>query len=427
MEHDQKPYKFLKEIIKEKELTKKEIGIRIGMLIGGAILFGVIAAFVFAAVEPHADAAINGSAEAPKVDIPKDEDPDSTASSSVSGDGTDEAAAEAPENTPAETPALGLSEYQQLYQDMLAVAEVPQQALVTVIGITSQMDYFNQNYERQQQISGLLVANNGQDLFVLTEYRVVENVERIQLTFCDGTMVDAIFQKNDPNTGLAILRVALSDVPQETKDTIQVAPLGNSYGVVQGEPILALGSPIGYSNSVAYGVVTSVTNTISTIDTEYNLLTTDIIGSKEGSGILVNLEGEVIGFIAQNYSTGENIVTGLAISQLKQLIENLSNNTPLPYLGIKGQDVTTEISDKTGIPKGVLVNSVEEDSPAMMSGIKEYDVIVKIGEDKVSTLIQYHDKLSKCVPGKTVKVTAMRKGAEGYVEVNFDVMIGELK
>ena len=147
----------------------------------------------------------------------------------------------------------------------------------------------------QQQISGLIVANNGQNLFILTEYRVVENVERIQVTFYDGTMVDAIYQRHDGNTGLTILRVSLEDIDETTLQSIEVAPLGNSYSVTQGEPILALGSPIGYSDSVAYGVITSVTNKISTLDTEYNLLTTDILGSKEGSGILVNLDGEIVG------------------------------------------------------------------------------------------------------------------------------------
>ncbi len=70
-----------------------------------------------------------------------------------------------------------LRNYEVLYQDMLEVTEKPKRALVTVIGITNQMDYFNQNYENQQQISGLIVADNGQDLFILTEYRIVENVK----------------------------------------------------------------------------------------------------------------------------------------------------------------------------------------------------------------------------------------------------------
>lgn len=427
MSHDQKAYDFMKEVIKKKELDKRAILIRIAGLAGAAVLFGVIAAFVFAWVEPHADTAINGKEQPPKVDIPMDEEPTPTPDLTASSSSSSQDSAPGGESAPVTEPEdMGLTEYKQLYKDMLAVAEKPKRALVTVIGITNQMDYFNQNYESQQQISGLLAAENGQDVFILTQYRVVENVERIQVTFWDGTMVDAIYQKHDPDTGLTILKVALADLGQPTVEGMEVAPLGNSYGVAQGEPILALGSPIGYSDSVAYGVVTSVNNKISTIDTEYNLLTTDIIGSKEGSGILVNLDGEIVGIIAQSYSSEEkNIITGLAISQVKTLIEKLSNNEQLTFVGIKGQDVTSEISERTGIPKGVLVNTVQPDSPAMMSGIKEYDVIVKFGEDKVSTLKQYRDKLDKCTPGQVVQITAMRKGAEGYVEVPFDVTIGE--
>ena len=86
-----------------------------------------------------------------------------------------------------------------------------------MIGITSEMDYFNQNYENQKQISGLLVAENEQDLFILTEYRVVENVQRIQVTFYDGSVVDAIYQRHDANTGLTVLRVSLADLDESTR------------------------------------------------------------------------------------------------------------------------------------------------------------------------------------------------------------------
>ena len=93
------------------------------------------------------------------------------------------------------------------------------------------------------------------------------------------------------------------------------------------------------------------------------------------------------------------------------------------YIGIRGQDVTEELSDKTGIPKGVLISSVTDDSPAMMAGMKEYDVIVKLGEQKVETIKQYHEQLGKHSAGEVVTVTAMRKGAEGYAEMTFDVTL----
>ena len=103
--------------------------------------------------------------------------------------------------------------------------------------------------------------------------------------------------------------------------------------------------------------------------------------------MLINLDGEIIGIIAQSYSTEDkDIITALAVSQIKDLIESLSNDEARPYIGIKGQDVTAQISHRTGIPKGVLVTAVQADSPAMLAGMKEYDVVVKIGEDEISQL-----------------------------------------
>ncbi|WP_461879517.1 S1C family serine protease [Fusicatenibacter sp.] len=458
MENDPKPYKFMKESIKKQPPDWKKIVLLIAGWLALAALGGLVAAAVFAVTEPKIAEAVTREEPPAKVDIPGDEDPNSgqepdetitasSASASVDSSGSgseissstvDSSTSESSvsestvsesteENGAAEGTESSLKNYEALYQDMLGVTEKPKRALVTVIGITNQMDYFNQNYENQQQISGLIVADNGQDLFILTEYRIVENVERIQVTFWDETMVDATYQRHDPSTGLTIVKVDESKLDEGTRDGLVVAPLGSSYLVSQGDPVVAVGSPVGYSDSIAYGVVTSVTNKISALDNEYNLLTTDILGSTDGSGILVNLDGEIVGIIAQSYSAkGNNVVTGIAISQIKKLIENLSNNVSRAYIGIRGQDVTEELSDKTGIPKGVLISRVADDSPAMMAGMKEYDVIVKLGEHKVETIKQYHEQLGKYSTGDVVTVTAMRKGAEGYAEMTFDVTIGEV-
>ena len=434
MENDPKPYKFMKESIKKQPPDWKKIVLLIAGWLALAALGGLVAAAVFAVTEPKIAEAVTREEPPAKVDIPGDQDPNSgqepdetiTASSAsapvdssgsgseISSSTVDSSTSESSvsestvsesteENGAAEGTESSLKNYEALYQDMLGVTEKPKRALVTVIGITNQMDYFNQNYENQQQISGLIVADNGQDLFILTEYRIVENVERIQVTFWDETMVDATYQRHDPSTGLTIVKVDESKLDEGTRNGLAVAPLGSSYLVSQGDPVVAVGSPVGYSDSIAYGVVTSVTNKISALDNEYNLLTTDILGSTDGSGILVNLDGEIVGIIAQSYSAkGNNVVTGIAISQIKKLIENLSNNVSRAYIGIRGQDVTEELSDKTGIPKGVLISRVADDSPAMMAGMKEYDVIVKLGEHKVETIKQYHEQLGKYSTGDVV-------------------------
>ena len=108
------------------------------------------------------------------------------------------------------------------------------------------------------------------------------------------------------------------------------------------------------------------------------------------------------------------------------MIEKLSNNEDIIYLGVRGQDISGELAQKTGIPKGIYVNEVEEDSPAMVGGIQNGDVIVKIQGESVETLSQLRRQLDKCKVDQKIAVTAMRKGAEGYVEIVFDVTVGAL-
>lgn len=415
-------HSFIKEVIKEKPLNKKAVLIKLVCLLGAAVLFGAAAAYTFAHVLPSAQESVEAKKEPSKIDIPADEVEvieKEEENLQLNSETITPEVVEVPQE-------LGLEDYKKFYSDMKAVSADAKRATVNVIGITNEMDYLNNEYEKTGQLSGFIVGNNGKELLILTEYRVVDQVERIQVTFCNKTIVDAHFQKQDRNTGLAIIKVPLETIDEETKEAVLEAPLGNSYGILQGEPVIALGSPMGYGDSIAFGVVTSVTNEVSTLDTEYSLLTTDILGSKEGSGILVNLEGKIVGVILQNYSTENNTVTALSVSQIKQLIETLSNNGQLPYMGIKGQNVTTDSAQKLGIPQGIYVDEVEPDSPAMQAGIRNSDIVTQIGKKKISTFAEYRKELEKCEIDQPVEITIMRKGVEGYSEITIDVIVRAL-
>ena len=98
-----------------------------------------------------------------------------------------------------------------------------------------------------------------------------------------------------------MIQIARNDLGKETRDAIAVGELGSASSVNQGDLVLALGSPSGYPDSVVCGRVTSTTNVKSTVDSEYHLLTTDIMGNSEGSGVLVNLDGKIVGVIAQSF------------------------------------------------------------------------------------------------------------------------------
>lgn len=266
------------------------------------------------------------------------------------------------------------------------------------------------------------MADTGKEYYVLTEYRVVDTVDRILVTFCDGNTVDGHFLKQDEATGLAVIKISRNDLSKETRDVIAVGELGSASSVNQGDLVLALGSPSGYPDSVVCGRVTSTTNVKSTVDSEYHLLTTDIMGNSEGSGVLVNLDGKIVGVIAQSFS-GEadtGVVTALSISDLRKLIEQLSNNEDLIYLGVRGQDISSSLAQKTGIPTGIYVNSVEEDSPAMNAGIQNGDVIVKVGNESVETLSRLRTSLDQSKKDQKIKVTAMQKRSEGMMEIVFD-------
>lgn len=423
MNNEQKPYDFMKEVVRKQPVDKAELLKKAGILLGSAAAFGVIAAFAFAAVSPYAQS-VFGTDKSAKIDIPADDIPEEEETVQTAED----AEADQTQNLQAApAAALTLDQYKDLYGSMMDVAKTAQKSIVTVIGLANNTDWFNQSYESQRQLSGLVVANSGQDLYIVTEYRIVENVERIQVKFWNDTQVDARYLKHDPNTGLAVLKVPLSSLSAEDTADIPAAAFGNSYSVMQGDPVIAVGNPAGYPDAVCYGAVTSMENVISTVDGEYKILNTDIPGSSEGSGVLINLEGQVVGLISQSFSgnTG-NTVAAIGISQIKPLLERLSNNEPLIYSGITGQDVTAEVSEKTGIPEGIWVDTVQADSPAMMAGIQSGDVIIKADDTDTTTMRKYQDYLESCSQNQVIQITALRKGTEGYVEIVFDVTLGAL-
>ncbi|MEE3377534.1 MAG: PDZ domain-containing protein, partial [Lachnospiraceae bacterium] len=142
---------------------------------------------------------------------------------------------------------------------------------------------------------------------------------------------------------------------------------------------------------------------------------------------LYNTDGKVVGFIAQQYApTGTGIITAIPISLMKSTIELLSNGSPIPYLGIRGQDISVSVSEKTGLPTGIYVTEALADSPAFAAGVQPGDIITVIDEKSVLTLRALHERLMDFVPGTEVSLTVLRNGAEGYVEIPLTVQIGEL-
>ena len=116
-------------------------------------------------------------------------------------------------------------------------------------------------------------------------------------------------------------------------------------------------------------------------------------------------------------------MTGYGISGLKSEIELLSNGQAVPYIGIRGLDVTAEI-EAQGIPEGVYVRTVETDSPAMAAGIQSGDIITEAAGKKITSLSAYQSVLRDQKSGNKIRLKGQRQGSGGYVDISFDVTVG---
>ncbi|MBQ9063198.1 MAG: trypsin-like peptidase domain-containing protein [Eubacterium sp.] len=320
-----------------------------------------------------------------------------------------------------------VAEYRDLHKQLNSIAADSEKCVVQVTGIKSELDYFNASYENEQQVSGVTIAEDEENYFILTENTPLSGAEKIIVRFANQQSYDADVIRADANTGLAVIRVSKEEIDEEIQNTIQIAELGSSYSLVRGEPVIAVGSPMGYEGMTSAGSITSAGSDISMYDVHYHLFTTDIIGTQTGSGALINMEGKVVGIIRQSLGTsGNSIVQALGISEITGLIDTLVNDEARPYAGIRGETVTTAISEKTGIPQGMLIREVEADAPAMLAGLMQFDVVIKVNEQDITTVSNYMAALAACKPGQDIHITALRKGPEVYEEMTFQVLLAEI-
>lgn len=324
---------------------------------------------------------------------------------------------------------LELGDYTKLYQQIGEVAQEARRAMVTVTGVSSDKDWFMNVYENRHTCAGLIVAENGMEMLILTRTSVIDSSDHITVTFCNGEKYDAIMKKSDPNIDMSIIAINLDKLSDDTKEACKLAELGSTKSpYIDGMPVIAIGDPLGVSDSTAMGQITSHTSVKDMTDTNASLLTTDIYGSSNASGVIINMSGRVLGVITQDGASADakNLIRGYAISDLKDKLEKLSNGQEIAYLGIVGKDVPQEATEEFGVPQGAYVRQVVIDSPAMEAGIQNGDVIVKLGTTDITSFSDYKDTMLKCQPEDLMMVTVKRLGRDEYVELSYEITLGKL-
>lgn len=407
----QEEFSFLQERIKKEPVNKKKLVRKVAQMAGLGLVFGIAASLGFCALKPWAE--MNFQNKKTEVTIPKDEEDD------VSSEEEQEEVTQA-------APVLTVENYDEMNRALYSVVKEAEKSIVEVTGIHSDDEWTDQSFDSVNSVAGAIVYNNGQQLLIVCKSSIVKNADSLAVAFSDGTKCSASVKRQDNNLGIAVISVANTDISDSTWNQIKVGILGNSNILSRGDMVIALGKPFGYAGGVGYGIVSSMKYETVLADGKFDLITTDISGTAQGSGVLVNIEGEIVGIIDQDVlsESGKNLTAALAISNMKEELELLSNGVSVPYVGVIGTDVTEKIAQQQGIPRGVYVKEVEPDSPAMAAGIQSGDVITEFNKSAVSGLGGYYNAMMNEKTGDSVKIQGQRRGANGYVDVEFTVTIG---
>ena len=415
-------FSFMNEKIKDKPFYKKKWVKILASTVVLAVVFGLIASAVFSKVSDWIE---NKKEQEAMTDI---EIPQDTAEDSAAPEVTDSETEPSISETIVVDPQITMEDYMVLYASFRGLAKDVQKSLVTVTALNNDVDWFNEEYQNLGQCSGMIVGDNGVELLVLTKYSAIESCDGINVTFIDDTIVNAVLKKYDVTTDLAVISINLTDISDNTKAKIVKATLGNSIRLEAGTPVLAIGRADGSEDSMKVGTLTSTHNKQSVVDAEYTILVTDMMKNAGADGILINLNGEVIGIMQDQHlsSNMENVLTAYGISDIKSLLEHLSNNQDIAYLGIKGISVTNEAL-KSGVPSGVYVTEVQIDSPAMKSGIQSGDVIQAINGQKVLSMSELSDVLSRLSNRQNITLEVRRLTRDGYKKTNYQTSLSVLE
>lgn len=425
---------FMKETIKQRPLNRKKLVRRTLITAAMAVIFGMVACFTFLLLEPVISNRLYPEEEPQTVVLVEEMEENEILPEDMI---VDESQMQ-PENT--ETPALedeqiaqvlsemklGVDDYISLLSDVREVAKEARNSIVTVVGVTSDVGWLDNEYESEGAVSGVIVADNGKELLILANVSSIKDADSLKVAFADEQEYQAAIKKKDNNTGLAIISISKSTMQSSTLEMAKTAVLGTSGSSLVGSPVIALGRPMGTEGSICYGNVTSAGNMIKLPDSNYKYMTTDIYGSINASGVIINLKGQVVGIIdmAHNSSDMKNLINAVGITELKKVVESLSNDSDIAYFGIYGTDVTQEANLEMGVPYGAYITEIDMDSPAMDAGIQSGDVIIKLDETEINNYQELVKALLLKDPDNVVKIELMRQGPDGYTEMELTATLG---
>jgi 2-alkenal reductase len=260
--------------------------------------------------------------------------------------------------------------------------------------------------------TGFVIDDEGH---IVTNWHVVNGGSQFEVVFSDGTVREAELIGSDQVSDLAVVKVD-GDVPA-------VLPLGDSDAALPGEPVLAIGSPLGnFQNTVTQGIVSALNRDFpyATGNSQYNNLIQHDAAINPGNsgGPLVNFKGEVIGVNTLGLSVAESgqpiqgLFFAIPSNSVREIANELIENGEVayPFVGISFQSNSPATAAQANLStdQGVVVLEVVPGGPADDAGVEVGDVIVQIGEHELDAQTTFSEALFNYAPGDTVELTIVR-------------------
>lgn len=305
--------------------------------------------------------------------------------------------------------AFAIGSYEETFSAMSTLAENINQSIVTVSGLTESQDLFSNPIESENATYGVVIASNSKDMLILTNYTKIKNAKQLRVTFQGDKSVKAELYGKDSQVDLAVVGVPLNKIPMEISEKIKEAKLGDSYNNTAGTIVMALGSPNGHIYSMDIGFISGDYQDKYVVDYKLELYNTSMQNHEKGEGIIVNLNGEIVGVITHNFAEEGNktLHTFLGISRLKPIIEKMLNKQKQVYTGVIGNDITAEYASAFGVASGIYITEVVTDSPAYNAELKPGYLITEIDGETVTSMIAYYSILSEYQVEDEIRVTVI--------------------
>lgn len=317
------------------------------------------------------------------------------------------------------------------------VSDIVENVMPSIVAITSKtlistgnygpwFEWNNQSQYTEGAGSGIIISKSDDKLYILTNNHVVEGSSELIVQFINEKSVDATIVGTSERKDLAVISIPLSDLDDDTIDSIKIATIGSSDELKVGNGIIAIGNALGYGQSVTTGVVSALNREVTIDDYTYKMIQIDAaINGGNSGGALLNSKGEVVGINSAKYSSIgtyssasiEGMGFAIPISDVEDLIVDLMNgeeDSNGVTIGIEGYMTNTGIN--YNFPLGFYISSILPDGNAANSDLEIGQIITKIDGEEVESFSDLSNALYEKSIGDSATLTVKYIDGNHYSE-----------